>query len=130
MKEKQRGDGPSPLMALLSFLINFSGCSVFRSCPYSGGADQTALNKCLWTLLSRVPLTSRAGSSPEIVFPWLHFLSVLSFFPFGRTAARGVIIPGQRMESVLCTGSTDLSGKSPSVQFSNWMVRLGPSPHV
>ena len=103
-----------PLMALLSFLINFSGCSVFRSCPHSGGSDQTALNKCLWTLLSRVLLTRRAGSYPKIVFAWLHFLSVL-FFPFGHTAARGVIIPRQRMEPVLSA----LEGQT----FNHWITR-------
>lgn len=35
-----------PLMALLSFLISVSACSVFISRPHSGDAEQTALNKC------------------------------------------------------------------------------------
>ena len=66
------------LTALLSFLINFSACSIFMSRPHSGAADETALNTCLWTLLSRLLLSRRAGSHPQIVFPWLHFLSILS----------------------------------------------------
>ena len=106
-----------PFMALLSFLINFSGCSVFRSCPHSGAADQTALNKCLWTLLSRAPLIGRAGSHPKIFFPWFHFLSAVSF-PFGRTAAHGVIIPGQRMEPVLSALEVQT--------FNRWTTREVP----
>lgn len=62
-----------PLMALLPFLISISACSVFMSRPHSGEAEQTALNKCLRALLSRLLLSRRAGSYPKIVFPLASF---------------------------------------------------------